>query len=71
VVPAGVWQAGETMAGGRWSLFGCTMAPGFSGEIFESGYADALLDAYPDCRADIERLAVPAGEPGSMPTGFA
>lgn len=71
VVPAGVWQAGETMAGGRWSLFGCTMAPGFSGETFESGYADALLDAYPDCRADIERLAVPASEPGSMPTGFA
>ena len=35
VVPAGVWQAGEVAPGGRWSLFGCTMAPGFTGDCFE------------------------------------
>ena len=70
VIPAMVWQAGETVAGGRWSLFGCTMAPGFSGELFESGYAHHLAPAYPDRRDDIERLGVPAEAPPSMPSGF-
>lgn len=70
VVPAGTWQAGEVAPGGRWSLYGCTLAPGFSGEIFTSGYADVLLADHPDRRADIERLAVPRGEEGGLPTGF-
>ena len=68
VVPAGVWQAGETT--GAWSLFGCTMAPGFSGEIFESGYAHELIAAYPDRRDDIARLGVPPEAPNSLPHGF-
>lgn len=68
VVPAGVWQAGETT--GSWSLFGCTVAPGFSGEHFESGYADQLSSAYPDRRTDIDRLGVPSGAPATLPTGF-
>ena len=68
VVPAGVWQAGETT--GAWSLFGCTMAPGFSGEHFESGYADPLSVAYPERLADIARLGVPSGAPATLPTGF-
>lgn len=71
VVPADTWQAGETAAGGRWSLFGCTMAPGFSGELFESGYADRLAQAYPERLTDIERLGVPLTAPPSMPPGFA
>lgn len=70
VVPAGVWQACEVAAGGRWAVFGATMAPGFAGERFESGYAADLLARYPDRAADITRLAVPCTEPDRMPTGF-
>ncbi len=33
VVPAGVWQAAESL--GHWSLVGCTVAPGFQFEGFE------------------------------------
>lgn len=33
VVPAGWWQAAESL--GRWTLVGCTVAPGFSFEGFE------------------------------------
>ena len=33
VVPAGVWQAAESL--GDWSLVGCTVAPGFRFEGFE------------------------------------
>ena len=67
LVPRGVWQAGETVAGGEWSLFGCTMAPGFSPEIFEGGYAHVLSAQYPDRLEDIERLGVPADAPTTIP----
>ena len=30
VVPANTWQAGSLVPGGRYALFGCTMAPGFT-----------------------------------------
>ena len=33
IVPPGAWQTAETL--GRWSLMGCTVAPGFSFEDFE------------------------------------
>ena len=33
VVPAGVWQTARTL--GRWTLVGCTVAPGFRFESFE------------------------------------
>jgi hypothetical protein len=33
IVPAGVWQAAESL--GNWSLVGCTVAPGFRFEGFE------------------------------------
>lgn len=33
VVPAGAWQAAETL--GDWTLVGCTVAPGFRFEGFE------------------------------------
>jgi predicted cupin superfamily sugar epimerase len=71
VVPAGVWQAGEVAAGGRWSLFGCTMAPGFTGGCFEGGIVPELSRAYPRRTEDVERLGVPAGKAATMPDGFA
>ena len=33
VVPAGAWQAAESL--GEWTLAGCTVSPGFSFEGFE------------------------------------
>jgi predicted cupin superfamily sugar epimerase len=33
VVPAGAWQAAESL--GAWTLVGCTVAPGFAFERFE------------------------------------
>ncbi len=70
VIPAGVWQAGHTLAGGRYSLFGCTLAPGFTGSMFEGGTRARLLAAYPERHADILRLACPDDET-TMPEGFA
>lgn len=68
LVPSGVWQAGETIPGGDWTLFGCTMAPGFSPEYFEGGHIDELSAAYPERRHDIDRLGVPAASATTMPT---
>ena len=62
VVPAGVWQAGHLLPGGLYSLYGCTLAPGFTPDIFEGGTRKALIDAYPSRRTDIERFACPEDE---------
>ena len=70
VVPAGVWQAGHMVAGGRYSLFGCTMAPGFTGDMFEGGIRDQLIDAYPDRANDINMLGC-SQDQRSMPQRFA
>ncbi|HEX3089735.1 MAG TPA: cupin domain-containing protein [Ilumatobacteraceae bacterium] len=71
VIPAGVWQAGELVDGGRWALFGCTMAPGFTGTCFEGGRVGDLLAIYPDRAADIHKLGIPDDHGTSMPEGFA
>jgi predicted cupin superfamily sugar epimerase len=71
VVPAGTWQAGELGPDGRYGLFGCTMAPGFTSAGFEAGTRSVLMASHADRRTDIERLAVPDGEPETMPDGFA
>lgn len=70
VVRAGVWQAGHIVAGGRYALFGCTMAPGFTAAMYEGGARDALTAWYPDRTDDIARLGC---EPHDtrMPEGFA
>lgn len=58
VVPAHSWQAGHVVDGGRYSLFGCTMAPGFTDTDFEAGRLADLLPLYPDRRVDLEQLCV-------------
>ena len=70
VVPAGVWQAGHMLDGGRYSLFGCTMSPGFTGDMFEGGTRKHLLPLYPERAVDIVRLSCPENET-LMPKGFA
>lgn len=69
VVPAGVWQAGRLKEGGRYALFGCTMAPGFDGSMFEGGERGQLLRQYPDRAADITSLSCPPGQI-HMPESF-
>ncbi len=66
VVPAGVWQAGHLVAGGRYALYGCTMAPGFTEAMFEGGVREALLQTHPDRAADILQLGCDADQV-SMP----
>lgn len=61
VVPGGCWQAGHMVAGGRYSLFGCTLAPAFHSAMFEGGASDVLLARYPQRAADINRLGCEAG----------
>ncbi|MER6354877.1 cupin domain-containing protein [Streptomyces sp. NPDC001634] len=53
-VPAGTWMGGRVAAGGSWTLFGCTMAPGFTYEGYEHGDAAALTARYP---AEAARIA--------------
>jgi predicted cupin superfamily sugar epimerase/uncharacterized protein (DUF952 family) len=60
LVPAGTWQAGHLLPGGRYALFGCTMAPGFTPACFEAGYVEPLTRRYPAAAATIARLGVSA-----------
>ncbi|MFE3773690.1 cupin domain-containing protein [Streptomyces sp. NPDC059122] len=46
-VPAGTWMAAEVAAGGSWTLFGCTMAPGFTFADYEHGDAGRLAARFP------------------------
>lgn len=62
VVPAGCWQAGHLMAGGRYALFGCTLAPGFDSAMFEGGTRGELLARYPQRAADIAWLGCEPGQ---------
>ena len=55
-VPAGVWQGAHLLAGGSYSLVGCTVAPGFDFGDFEMAQRDELVRQYPGRRAWIERL---------------
>ncbi|WP_189930939.1 cupin domain-containing protein [Streptomyces sulfonofaciens] len=67
-VPGGTWMGGRVADGGEWSLFGCTMAPGFTSDDYEGGDADALCARYPEAAARIRRL-VRTGVPLRHPAG--
>lgn len=69
VIPAGTWQAGCIVPGGRYALFGCTMAPGFNGEDFEAADVEELVKKYPS-REDIIRKLSINGSETRMPEGF-
>ncbi|MGP3990725.1 cupin domain-containing protein [Streptomyces sp. 3N207] len=43
-------------AGSAWTLFGCTMAPGYTDAGYEHGDADALARAYPEHEQLIREL---------------
>ena len=69
-VPAGTWQAGHLVEGGLYGLFGCTLAPGFTGSMYEGGQRHELLAYYPDRQADILSLTHKDADI-RMPEGFA
>jgi hypothetical protein len=56
VVPAGAWFASEPAPGSRFTLVGCTVAPGFDFADFEMAKATALAEEFPQHRLLIERL---------------
>lgn len=55
VVPAGAWQAAVS-AGARWSLCGCTVAPGFDFADFEMPPREEMLRLLPDHEVAVLRL---------------
>ncbi|MGY5128921.1 cupin domain-containing protein [Streptomyces nigrescens] len=58
-VPAGTWMAAEVADGGSWTLFGCTMAPGFTFEDYEHGDAAVLAARFPEEAGRITALSRP------------
>ncbi|MGW1377670.1 cupin domain-containing protein [Streptomyces sp. NPDC002446] len=58
-VPAGTWMAAEVADGGAWTLFGCTMAPGFTFADYEHGDAAELAARFPQEAARIAALSRP------------
>jgi len=62
LVPAGVWQAGRVVQEGVYSLYGCTMAPGFHVECFEAATVAELSKMFPNSTQIIEELAIQAGD---------
>lgn len=58
-VPAGTWMGARVVAGGAWTFFGCTMAPGFTYEGYEHGEAGELTLRYPAEAARITGLCRP------------
>ncbi|MFJ4523947.1 cupin domain-containing protein [Streptomyces sp. NPDC088810] len=58
-VPARTWMGARVAAGGSWTLFGCTMAPGFTYADYEHGNAADLTARYPAEAARITDLCRP------------
>lgn len=56
LVPKGVWQGTRLVTGGKWSLMGTTVAPGFEFEDFEAGPRAEILKLFPQHREDIIRF---------------
>ena len=48
LVPKGTWQGTFIQPGGKFSLMGCSVAPGFDEADFELGDRETLLGKYPD-----------------------
>ncbi|MFF5309907.1 cupin domain-containing protein [Streptomyces massasporeus] len=58
-VPAGTWMGGRVRGAGQWTLFGCTMAPGFTFDGYEHGDAAELTARYPAVADEIAGLSRP------------
>lgn len=58
-VAAGTWMGARVADGGAWTLFGCTMAPGYTDGGYDHGDAARLAARYPGHAALIRELARP------------
>ncbi len=58
-VPAGTWMGARVAAGGRWTLCGTTMAPGFVPADYEGGDAGELTARFPEAAERIRALCRP------------
>lgn len=56
LVSAGKWFASRVAKGGKFSLVGCTVAPGFDYQDFEMADRERLVSQYPQHRKIIEEL---------------
>jgi predicted cupin superfamily sugar epimerase len=56
VVPKNVWQGARLAPGGNFALLGCTVAPGFEFEDYESGTRESLIQQFPSQRELISAL---------------
>jgi uncharacterized protein len=56
VVPKNVWQGAHLAPGGNFALLGCTVAPGFEFDDYESGGRESLTRQYPSRREMISAL---------------
>ena len=56
IVPAHTWMGGRIAPGGRFSLLGCTLAPGFTEDDVEMGDRAELTATYPGYAAEIASL---------------
>jgi predicted cupin superfamily sugar epimerase len=63
VVPAGLWQAAKPL-GDRFTLAGCTVAPGFEWADFEMPGTDELLRTMPQHETVIRALSRSQRPPG-------
>jgi predicted cupin superfamily sugar epimerase len=55
-VPAGNWFGSRVKNGGKFSLVGCTVAPGFDFADFEMAEQNKLKDAYPQHKKVIKEM---------------
>ncbi|MFG2819969.1 cupin domain-containing protein [Kitasatospora sp. NPDC048365] len=68
VVPAGTWMGARVAPGGTWSLFGTSMAPGFTPAFYQGGRAEELALRYPR-HAPLVRALCRPDAPTTMPVG--
>ena len=69
-IKAGVIQAGEVAPGGHWSLFACTMSPGFTASCFRGVTRSELQGKFEGYEAIIQRMGVPDDHEINMPDGY-
>jgi predicted cupin superfamily sugar epimerase len=55
-VPKNVWQGSRLISGGKFSLLGCTVSPGFDYADYETGKREVLLPQYPQAEEAIRAL---------------
>jgi hypothetical protein len=57
IIPAGCWQGMRTT--GEYTLFGCTVSPGFEYSDYEKGNRKELIAQYPEFAEKISQLTDP------------